>query len=94
MNTMAIYERLPVFLQNAVVAHYGRKLHRMRFGGAHAEQAAEILRCETMDRAAMEAYQVTKLKAVLREAADHLPFYRESAGELRELAAGMSHPSD
>ena len=49
MNQLAIYERLPLFLQNAIVGHYGRRLHRMRFGGAHGEQYAQILACEKME---------------------------------------------
>jgi phenylacetate-CoA ligase len=94
MNQLAIYERLPIFLQSAIVAHYGRKLHRMRFGGAHDEQRAQILACEKMDREAMRLYQVDRLRAMLLEAAASIPYYRAKAESLRELASTMQDPSD
>ena len=94
MNQLAIYERLPLFLQNAIVGHYGRKLHRMRFGGAHGEQYAQILACEKMDAQAMRAYQIERLRAMLLEAAGRIPYYREQAADLRALAGSMRDPSE
>lgn len=93
MNVIAIYERMPVFLQNLVVAYHGRKLHKMRFGGVHDEQRREILACETMTEKQIRSYQVDKLRKVLCEAAENVPYYQSRATELRELARGMTDPS-
>lgn len=108
MNQLAIYERLPIFVQGAIVAHYGRKLHRMRFGGEHDEQRAQILACEKMTPEQMRDYQVERLRAMLLEAAENIPYYRDAVGgvegaragaavtaaDLRDLAASMRDPSE
>lgn len=94
MKGYGLYERLPIPLQNAVVAHYGRKLHRMRFGGVFQERLAEIYRAESMTESELEAFQVGKLKTLLHEAAANVPHYQENADALRALADGMKHPSE
>jgi len=90
----ALYDRMPILLQNAIVSYYGGRLHRMRYGGVHGSQLEEVLLCEKMSADEMRAYQVVKLKALLTEAAKNLPYYEDQADRLLDLASSMRDPCE
>jgi phenylacetate-CoA ligase len=94
MNGLSIYEHLPVTLQNRIVAHYGERLHRMRFGGLHQEQYGEILRCEDMSSGELSSFVCEKLRTVLRDAADYVPYYQPISDMMRSMAESMREPSE
>jgi phenylacetate-CoA ligase len=94
MKGYGLYERLPIALQNAVVAHYGRKLHRMRFGGVFEKRLDEIYRAEKMSPEELRAFQVEKLRVLLTEAVANVPHYKENAAEIRALVASMKDPAE
>ncbi|MFB3909822.1 MAG: phenylacetate--CoA ligase family protein [Candidatus Eisenbacteria bacterium] len=96
MNTMAIYERLPISAQQAIVSYYGRKLHRMRFGGFHDDERERIRAGDRMDAASMRAVQVERMRAILAEAVAHVPYWREAERlePLAKLARSLRDPSE
>jgi len=76
-RTRSLYGRLPVGLQQIVVAVAGWRSYRDRFGPRFREILAEL---ETNDRLGSEAVrddQERRLREAVRHAAASVPFYRE-----------------
>ncbi len=82
----AVYNRLPVFLQNTAISLYGRKLRRLRYGGAYPQFASELAASERFDAAKMEKVTEARLQDLLRDAFLNVPYYQELARE-----KGFSH---
>lgn len=89
-----LYRRLPVRLQNAVMAVKGRQLHRLRFGGVHAGYRERIERTQWLGSEELEAYQVREARLLLRHAAAAVPAYQEQRDVLLGLAETMHSVKD
>jgi phenylacetate-CoA ligase len=72
-----IYPRLPVFLQNAACWYYGKKEARVRFGSVFDQRLAELLNSEKWSASEIEAYQNEKLRLLVRDAYENVPYYRK-----------------
>lgn len=78
-----VYPRLPVFLQNAACWYHGKKESRVRFGRVFDERLRELAASEKWTAGEIEAYQNEKLRALIRHAYNHVPYYRERWKALR-----------
>ena len=82
------YDKLPVAAQNLVCDVYGLKMQRERFNRAFRRKLTELLESEWWPAERIAEYQDAQTRAIVREAYDHVPFYRE-----RMQAAGVQ-PED
>ena len=73
----AIYERLPVPLQNLVCWEYGRRERRSRFGKDFHRHLEELAASEWMSAADIAAWQDERLHELVRHAYETVPYYRE-----------------
>lgn len=76
-----IYHRLPVALQNAVVAWRGRQMYRLRFGSDYAPVARFLEESERWSREEHRAYQEERLRMVVEHAWETVPYYRDVMDE-------------
>lgn len=72
-----IYPRLPVFLQNAACWYYGRKEARVRFGREFDQRLQELIASDTWSAGEVENYQNEKLRALIRDAYENVPYYHD-----------------
>src|SRR5688500_1770802 len=79
MATLAerIYERSPVFVQNAMLAMYGVNLYRMRYRGSFNQRLRELLDSQWFDAERLAGLQQRRLQDLTAHAQAHVPFYRE-----------------
>ncbi len=83
-----IYHRLPVALQNAVVAWRGRQIYRLRFGPDYEPLARFLEESEAYTLEELRAYQNERLRIIIEHAWETVPYYRDVMDD-RKL-----HPSD
>jgi phenylacetate-CoA ligase len=83
-----LYPRLPVFLQNAACWYHGKKESQVRFGPVFESRLRQLVESEKWSASEIEAYQNEKLRALVRHAYRHVPYYRN-----RWRALGIS-PDD
>lgn len=89
-----IYPRLPVFLQNAACAYYGRKEARVRFGRLFDQHLRQLMDSEKWSASEIEAYQNEKLRGLIRHAYQNVPYYRRRWQELRITPDDIRSRSD
>lgn len=79
MATLAerIYERSPIFVQNAMLAMYGMNLYRLRYSGSFNQRLRELLDSQWLDAERLAALQLRRLQVLVRHAQTHVPFYRD-----------------
>ena len=82
-----IYNRLPVFGQNAAVTVFGLFRHRLRFGPGYAEALSGFREREHLDAEGWRAWQAERLKRLLSAAADEVPYYAATWSEAQKAAA-------
>ena len=75
--TERIYPYLPVFLQNAACWYYGQKEYRLRFGREFEARLQQLVNSEKWSAGEIEAYQNEKLRLLVRNAYETVPYYRE-----------------
>jgi phenylacetate-CoA ligase len=73
---MALYWRLPVFLQEYALSGYARYLERLYYGPGYDEWRQECVRWQQWSWAQMEAWQNQHLQALIALAAQRVPYYR------------------
>jgi len=78
-----LYHRLPVLLQNAIVARRGRELFRLRFGPDYPPVARFLEETERWSWDELRAYQDERLRLVIRHAWETVPYYRDVMDERR-----------
>jgi phenylacetate-CoA ligase len=71
-----VYERLPVVLQELVVAAAGWRSYRNRFGPAFHRILGELEASDGFDAARVRADQEQRLQSIVRFAAATVPYYR------------------
>jgi phenylacetate-CoA ligase len=72
-----IYPRLPVLLQNAACWYYGKRESRLRFGREFESYLRQLTDSEKWTASEIEAYQNEKLRILIRNAYETVPYYRE-----------------
>jgi phenylacetate-CoA ligase len=92
--TEAVYERLPVPLQNLVCSAYGRREIRSRFGAEFHRRLDALLQSEWWSASDIAAYQDERLRALVRHAYDTVPYYRDRMHELGLTPGDINRRSD
>ena len=87
---MPVYRRAPARLRELAGTVYGRYLSSWRYGPETEELVAEAHARETWDAERWRSYVSERLARLLRDAAEHVPYYREMW--LRRRAAGDASP--
>lgn len=90
-----VYARLPVWGQHAAVSAYGVYWNRLRFGRGFGQFVQEYSQRDRFTHEQWRDWQDSRLRELLRLAASHIPYYRDtwnspektaaSAGRLAEL---------
>jgi phenylacetate-CoA ligase len=72
-----LYDLTPAFVQDALVSAFSARLEKQRYGGRFPEFRALLEESQWWDREKMGAWQDERLRAVVRHAYEHVPYYRE-----------------
>lgn len=87
-----VYNRLPP-VRNAMATLRGWQIQRQRYGAVYRRTVAELEERGNWTRAQFDTYQAERLRAIVRIAATHVPYYRQlfaahglSAGDIRDAA--------
>jgi phenylacetate-CoA ligase len=78
----AVYERLPVSLQNFVCSAYGRRELRARFGSEFHRRLDELSASEWWSAADIADYQDERVRELVRHAHATVPYYRDRMREV------------
>lgn len=89
-----LFLRSPMFVRSAAVNFYGRRLARHRFGGEFPKMFAGLLESQCWPPEQMKAWQMERLRALLAEAAAHVPYYREMFRRLKLRPEDFREPDD
>jgi len=73
---MEVYWRLPVYLQEKMLALYARKLDQLYFGAGYDEAVAHCKQMQNWSGADIEAWQDHELRNILKIAATKVPYYQ------------------
>ena len=73
-----IYANLPVCLQNMAVSMQGWIYNRRRYGKAFNRHFAQLMKSQWLSADQFENLQVCRLRKLLREAIENVPYYRDS----------------
>ena len=75
--TRAIYDHSPLLLQNLFTSAYGLKKRLWRYGPGQREREEFFRRSAKWSFAELQAYQDEKVREVVREAYENVPFWRD-----------------
>jgi len=81
MNPETLYLKLPVFSQNLLCSLYGYRLNRRRYGKAYIELEKDVFSREFLPAETLQDYCLFRLRATIRYAVQHVPFYRRLFAE-------------
>ena len=73
----SIYERSPVFLQNALLSAYGVHLYRLRYGGDFPRLLSQLLQSERFSAEQLDALQRRRFGVLMRLLHERVPHYRD-----------------
>ncbi|MBX3348450.1 MAG: phenylacetate--CoA ligase family protein [Nitrospira sp.] len=74
---MALYWKLPVFLQEAGLSIYARKLEKIYYGTGYEEYRQWLRTWKTWSHAEIVSHQNHRLREIVQLAGMHVPYYRE-----------------
>ena len=69
------YFAMPSWMQSTVLSAYGLRLRFLRYGSHQRQTLRELLETQWLSAGELEALQLERLNALLRHAADTVPFY-------------------
>jgi len=72
-----VYQKSPVFLQNALLSAYGLHLYRLRFRGNFERRLGELLQSERFSAAQLLELQRRRLAELTRLLHERVPHYRD-----------------
>ena len=72
-----IYDLAPASVQSALVSAFSARLERQRYGGRFEEFRALLEESQWWDAQKMRDWQDERLRAIVRHADEHVPYYRE-----------------
>src|SRR5262245_4320602 len=75
---MELYWRLPVFLQEAVLTNYARRLDKFYYGQPFEEWRRRFKSWQNWSRADVETWQNQQLQSLVELAATKIPYYRDA----------------
>jgi phenylacetate-CoA ligase len=78
-----LYRMAPVWAQNLLLTGFGAALERERFGGRYEEFRALLAKSERWSRTELEAYQDERIREIVADAYEHVPYYRRRFDEVR-----------
>lgn len=81
MNKMDIYNKLPIFAQNAACALEGRRLAALRYGGSFEPNLAVYMANRKLSGDEVAAIRNDKLRNMVRFCYDNTKFYKERFDE-------------
>lgn len=87
----AVYGRLPVPLQHAAVTAYGLWWRWLRLGPGYRDASAGFVERERWSAEQWASWQRDRVAEVLRDAAEHVPHYREAWDRAERRAALAGH---
>jgi phenylacetate-CoA ligase len=90
----ALYESVPIPVQNFLLSRFGERLRRARFNAEYRALRARMEELERSSPEAQEAYQAVRLAEVIRVAAEEVPYYREMFRELGLEPSAIRGPRD
>ena len=73
---LSLYHRLPVFVQNGVVAAKGILIRWERYGKAFEQALNRLLYTQWYSADALQELQFEELKSVIEDAGRHVPYYK------------------
>ena len=76
-TTENIYNSVPVFAQNMLVAWRGWRIYRERFGPKYEELARFLEESERHDPERLREYQAARLRHLIAHAYEAVPYYRD-----------------
>jgi phenylacetate-CoA ligase len=77
----ALYERLPVSLQNVVCCYYGWAQARTRFSRVFEDRLSSLVASERWSRCDIDAYQDSTIERLVRHSYLTVPYYRRKLDE-------------
>ena len=80
--SQAVYERLPIPLQNFICSAYGRREARARFGKDFDRHLDQLSQSEWWSAAAIGQHQDERLHELVRHAYETVPYYRDRMRDL------------
>jgi phenylacetate-CoA ligase len=75
-----LYDLAPASLQNVLVSTFSARLEKERYGGRFPEFQKLLEESQWWDAGRMGAWQDERLRAIVRHAHEHVPYYRELFG--------------
>lgn len=81
MNTMNIYNKLPIFAQNTACALEGRRLAALRYGGLFESNLATYMANRELSGNEVAEIRNDKLRSMVRYCYDNTKFYKERFDE-------------
>lgn len=94
MNLQDAYLRAPPSVQSIVASAAGVRERRRRYGGAYPAYVAELKAAEWLTADRLAAIQQVRLGAMVRFAAEHVPYYRDLFRSLSIHWSDLGTPSD
>mgnify|MGYP002280457329 CR=1 FL=1 len=76
MNSLSLYSKLPIFLQNAACTYYGYREKKVRMGRAFDLHLKFLLSTEFSSIEEIEKYQNKKIASLVRYSYENVPFYK------------------
>ena len=90
----SIYARLPVFAQHGAVSTYGLYWRWLRFGYGYNHYVKEYLDREQFNLDEWQIWQRNRLQDLLRQAAQSVPYYRQTWSQSEVKAANEGRLQD
>jgi len=83
-----IYNKSPIFVQNAIISMYGLKLYYERYMGSYKKYLQELLKTQWMTKDEIRSNQTNNFQKLLNHAYKNVPYYKKLFGDLN------LHPND
>ena len=87
---MAIYSRLPVWLQNAAVSMKGKSFVRKRYGKLYRQHVDRLMRSQWSTASQFRQFQDQQLAGLVSEAAAAVPYYRDTLAPFADRLSDVS----
>jgi phenylacetate-CoA ligase len=93
-RTDKIYAKLPTIGQHAAVSMYGAYWRWLRFGPGYSSELRGFLARESFSASEWQTWQQNRLQRMLKNAAEHVPYYREKWSPAAKAAAASGRIQD
>ena len=90
----ALYGAAPIWAQNLLLTGFSARLERERYRGRYAEFSEMLARTEWFSTADLEAYQDERLREIVTNAYENVPYYKRVFDERKLKPADVRGRSD